>query len=59
SGWDFAYFAYVIGMTAQTSDTSVTTPAMRRITLLHSIVSFFFNTVLVAASVNVAVALGS
>jgi len=32
---------------------------MRKITLLHSIVSFFFNTVLVAASVNVAVALGS
>ena len=46
-------------MTAQTSDTSVTTPAMRKVTLLHSIVSFFFNTVLVAASVNVAVALGS
>lgn len=59
SGWDFAYFAYVIGMTAQTSDTSITTPAMRKMTLLHSIVSFFFNTVLVAASVNVAVALGN
>ncbi|PWL19346.1 DUF1345 domain-containing protein [Falsochrobactrum shanghaiense] len=59
SGWDFAYYAYVIGMSAQTSDTSVTTPAMRKVTLLHSIVSFFFNTVLVAAAVNVAVALGN
>ncbi|AAL53002.1 hypothetical protein BMEI1821 [Brucella melitensis bv. 1 str. 16M] len=59
SGWDFAYYAYVIGMTAQTSDTNVTTPAMRRTTLLHSIVSFFFNTVLVAAAVNVVAALGS
>ncbi len=59
AGWDFAYFAYVIGMTAQTSDTNITTPAMRRVTLLHGIVSFFFNTVLVAAAVNVAVALGS
>ncbi len=59
SGIDFVYFAYVIGMTAQTSDTSVTTPAMRKVTLLHSIVSYFFNTVLVAAAVNVAVALGS
>jgi len=58
-GWDFAYYAYVIGMTAQTSDTSVTTTAMRRITLVHSIVSYFFNTILVAAAVNVAVALGS
>jgi uncharacterized membrane protein len=31
---------------------------MRRINLLHAIVSFFFNTVLVAAAVNVAVSLG-
>lgn len=59
SGWDFTYYAFTIGMTAQTSDTSVTTTAMRKMTLLHGIVSFFFNTVLVAATVNVAVALGS
>ena len=59
SGWDFAYYAFIIGMTAQTSDTNVTNTAMRKVTLLHSIVSFFFNTVLVAAAVNVAVALGS
>jgi uncharacterized membrane protein len=59
SGWDFAYYAFIIGMTAQTSDTNVTTTAMRKVTLLHSVVSFFFNTVLVAATVNVVVALGS
>lgn len=59
SGWDFTYYAFVIGMTAQTSDTNVTTTAMRKVTLLHSVVSFFFNTVLVAATVNVVVALGS
>lgn len=58
-GWDFAYYSYVIGMTAQTSDTNLNTTFMRRTTLLHSVVSFFFNTVLVAAAVNVAVALGS
>lgn len=57
-GSDFIYFAYVIGMTAQTSDTSITTPAMRRINIVHSIVSFLFNTILVAAAVNVAVTLG-
>lgn len=56
-GSDFVYYSYVIGMTAQTSDTNVTTTAMRRVTLKHSIVSFFFNTVLVAAAVNVVVAL--
>lgn len=59
SGWDFAYYSFVIGMTAQTSDTSVSSTAMRRITLAHSIVSYFFNTVLVAAAVNTAVSLGS
>lgn len=57
-GTDFVYFAYVIGMTAQTSDTAVNTSAMRNRALVHSIVSFFFNTVLVAAAVNVAVTLG-
>lgn len=45
-------------MTAQTSDTAITSTAMRRINLIHAIVSFFFNTVLVAAAVNVAVSLG-
>ncbi|MGP2492949.1 DUF1345 domain-containing protein [Mesorhizobium sp. PUT5] len=54
-GWDFLYFSAVIGMTAQTSDTSVTTTEMRRVVLVHSIVAFFFNTVIVAAAVNVAV----
>ncbi|GEO85053.1 MULTISPECIES: DUF1345 domain-containing protein [Alphaproteobacteria] len=56
-GWDFLYFAFVIGMTAQTSDTAITSTAMRRINLIHSIVSYFFNTVLIAAAVNGAVAL--
>lgn len=57
-GFDFLYFAFVIGMTAQTSDTAVTTKAMRQLALLHGIASFFFNTVLVAAAVNLAVSLG-
>ncbi|MGH6860065.1 MAG: DUF1345 domain-containing protein [Phyllobacterium sp.] len=57
-GIEFLYFSYVLGMTAQTSDTAVTSTAMRQITLVHSVVSFFFNTVLVAAAVNLAVSLG-
>lgn len=56
--WDFLYFAFVIGMTAQTSDIAITTTAMRRINLLHAVVSFFFNTVLVAAAVNAVVSMG-
>jgi uncharacterized membrane protein len=53
--WDFLYFAFVIGMTAQTSDVQITTTRMRKFNLVHAIVSFFFNTVLVAVAVNVAV----
>ncbi|QRM55588.1 DUF1345 domain-containing protein [Sinorhizobium sp. BG8] len=57
--YDFLYFAFVVGMTAQTSDVAVTTTEMRKLNLLHAIVSFFFNTVLVAAAVNAAVTLAS
>jgi len=59
NGYDFLYFAFVIGMTAQTSDTAITTTAMRKLAVLHGAVSFFFNTVLVAAAVNLAVSLGN
>jgi uncharacterized membrane protein len=57
-GTAFLYFSYVIGMTAQTSDTAVTSNAMRRIVTFHSIFSFLFNTVIVAAAVNLVVSLG-
>lgn len=58
SGYDFLYFAVVLGMTAQTSDVGITDTRMRKLALLHSVVSYFFNTVLVAASVNLAVSVG-
>lgn len=54
---DFAYYAFTIGMTAQTSDIAVTTTAMRRLTLGHAILTFFFNTVILAFSVNIAASL--
>ncbi|WP_437437206.1 DUF1345 domain-containing protein [Shinella daejeonensis] len=57
--YDFLYFSFVIGMTAQTSDVAITATAMRKVNLLHAIVSFFFNTVLVAAAVNTAVTLAT
>jgi uncharacterized membrane protein len=58
-GYDFLYFSLVTGMTAQTSDVAVTKTRMRKLNMLHSVVSFFFNTVLVAAAVNVAVSLAA
>ncbi|HEX7775738.1 MAG TPA: DUF1345 domain-containing protein [Parvibaculum sp.] len=55
--WDFLYYSFVVGMTAQVSDVQVETTELRRMTLAHSIVSFFYNTVLLALAVNVIVSL--
>ncbi|WP_137152237.1 DUF1345 domain-containing protein [Devosia sp. FKR38] len=57
-GLAFLYFAYVIGMTAQVADVAITTNKMRRLVLIHSVFSFFFNTLIVAATVNVVVSIG-
>lgn len=53
--FDFLYFSFVIGMTAQVSDVEISRAAIRRVVLAHSVASFFFNTVLVAVAVNAAV----
>ncbi len=58
-GVAFLYFAYVIGMTAQVADVAITANRMRRLVLIHSVFSFFFNTVIVAATVNVVVSIGA
>ena len=50
--WDFFYFSFVIGMTFQVSDVQIQATAMRRAVMAHSIVSFFFSTVLIALAVN-------
>lgn len=50
--WDFAYFAFVLGMTFQVSDVAVTSKRMRRIALAHGLVAFVFNIAVVALSVN-------
>lgn len=55
--WDFLYYSFVIGMTAQVSDVQVTGREMRRLTLAHGVLSFFYNTVLIALAVNVAITL--
>lgn len=55
--WDFLYFSFTIGMTAQVSDVVVTTGPMRRVVLLHGVGSFFYNTVILALAVNAALAL--
>ncbi len=51
--WDFLYFSFVVGMTCQVSDVQVTSRDMRRLTLAHGVLSFFFNTGVLALAVNI------
>ncbi len=56
---DFAYFSTVIGMTSQVADVGITHSGMRLLVLLHGIVSFGFNLLVLALTINlVASALG-
>lgn len=54
---DFTYFSFVIGMTFQVSDVQIAGRVMRRTALVHSLLSFLFNTVIVAFSINLATTL--
>ena len=46
-------FSYMIGMTSQVSDVAISTRAMRRLVLLHSLIAFAFNLLVVAFFINV------
>jgi uncharacterized membrane protein len=50
---DFVNFAFVIGMTCQTADITITKTAMRRVTTFHGLFAFAFNLGILALSVNV------
>lgn len=52
--WDFAYFAFTIGMCAQVSDVTVSSKTIRRTVLTQSIIAFLFNAALLALTVNIA-----
>src|SRR5258705_1246189 len=52
--WDFVYFSFVIGMTAQVSDVGITDRIIRRTATVHGIISFVFNTALLALMVHIA-----
>lgn len=56
---DFLYFSYTIGCTSQTSDIGVTTRQARGIVLAHSILTFIFNTSILAMAINVGASLVS
>ena len=52
--WDFLYYSLVVAMTAQVSDVQITSKAIRRLTTVHGVASFFFNVAVLALAVNIA-----
>ncbi len=50
---DFVYYSFVVGMTSQVSDVAVVARHMRRITLIHGVLSFVFNIAILAMSLNI------
>jgi len=50
---DFAYFSFVIGMTCQVSDVQITGRGLRGLALLHGLLSFAFNTIILALCINI------
>src|SRR4029453_14070212 len=50
---DFRYFSFVIGMTCQVSDVQITSPRIRKLALIHGVLSFVFNTAILALSINI------
>jgi len=50
--YDFAYFSFVIGMTFQVSDVAIKDSGVRRLALIHALVSFGYNTTIVALVIN-------
>lgn len=54
---DFLYYSFVIGCAAQTGDVATISPAMRRVSLIHGVVAFSFNTAILALTINVGASL--
>lgn len=54
---DFLYFSFVIGVASQTADVATTSRHMRALVLVHGVISFFFNTTVLALTINIAAGL--
>lgn len=55
---DFAYFSFVIGMTFQVSDVEISSRRIRRLALWHGLISFAYNVVIIALTINIVAGLG-
>ena len=56
---DFAYFSFVLGMTFQVSDIQITSKRFRRLALLHGLISFIFDTTMIALTINIIAGFGN
>jgi len=51
--WDFLYYSFTIAMCYQTSDVTVSSRSMRRITLFHAVISFLYVTAILGLVINI------
>ena len=51
--WDFLYYSLVVAMTAQVSDVQISSKTIRRLTMVHGVISFFFNVAVLALGINI------
>jgi uncharacterized membrane protein len=51
---DFAYFSFTLGMCFQVSDVTISSSRIRRAALLHALISFVYNTTILALALNLA-----
>ncbi|HZT54740.1 MAG TPA: DUF1345 domain-containing protein, partial [Burkholderiaceae bacterium] len=54
---DFLYFSFTIAVASQTSDVTISSQPMRRLALLQAMLSFVFNTTILALTINIAASL--
>jgi uncharacterized membrane protein len=50
--WDFLYFSTVIGVACATADANIASKGLRRLAMIHGLVAFAFNTIIVALTIN-------
>ncbi|MFI4973309.1 MAG: DUF1345 domain-containing protein [Caulobacterales bacterium] len=50
---DFAYLAVCVGATGQVSDPNITTTGLRNLVTAHGVLSFFYNTAVLALGINI------
>jgi uncharacterized membrane protein len=51
--WDFLYYSFTIAMCYQTSDVTVVSRSMRRVTLFHAVLSFLYVTAILGLVINI------